>query len=48
VGYCSTRGLALLNEARSCTDLAPVADFAVPGDGLQPKLDARRSEWACP
>jgi hypothetical protein len=48
VGFCSTRGLALLNEARACADLAPVADFAVKGDGLQEKLDAKRAEWACP
>ncbi|MBF5041157.1 FHA domain-containing protein [Aggregicoccus sp. 17bor-14] len=47
VGFCSTRGLALLNEAQGCADLPAVLDFAVKGDGLQEKVAAKRAEWAC-
>jgi ABC transport system ATP-binding/permease protein len=47
VGFCSTRGLALLNEAKGCADLPAVLDLAVKGDGLHEKVEARRAEWGC-
>src|SRR3954464_9350915 len=32
---CSTMGTRMFAEARSCADMAEVAEWAVPGDGLE-------------
>ncbi|XXF75475.1 FHA domain-containing protein [Myxococcaceae bacterium GXIMD 01537] len=48
VGFCSTRAFELLNNAGSCEDLPMVADFAVKGDGVEEKLNAKKAELRCP
>jgi hypothetical protein len=47
VGRCSTLGLEALETAQSCEDLAAVLDFAVPGDGLEDKVQALKKERGC-
>ncbi|QRN93763.1 FHA domain-containing protein [Archangium violaceum] len=47
VGRCSTRGLKALKSAEACEDLDAVLDFAVPGDGLDEKVKALKTENGC-
>jgi pSer/pThr/pTyr-binding forkhead associated (FHA) protein/tetratricopeptide (TPR) repeat protein len=47
VGRCSTRGLKAIKDARTCTDLDVVLDFAVPGDGLDERVAAMKKENEC-
>ncbi|HZI14495.1 MAG TPA: FHA domain-containing protein [Myxococcus sp.] len=47
VGRCSTRGLKALKAAQACEDLDAVLDLAVPGDGLEEKVQAMKAESGC-
>jgi len=44
---CSTQGTRLFAAAGSCADLAEVAQWAVPGDGLEEKMAKKREELQC-
>lgn len=44
---CSTRGTQLFGGAGSCADLAEVANWAVPGDGLEEKMAKKKEELQC-
>jgi pSer/pThr/pTyr-binding forkhead associated (FHA) protein/tetratricopeptide (TPR) repeat protein len=44
---CSTQGNRMLGAAGSCQALAQVEQFAVPGDGLDEKIAAKRQELSC-
>jgi ABC transport system ATP-binding/permease protein len=48
VNVCSARGSSELQTARTCADLVKVLDFAVEGDGLVQKVQAKRGELQCP
>jgi pSer/pThr/pTyr-binding forkhead associated (FHA) protein/tetratricopeptide (TPR) repeat protein len=44
---CSTQGTRMFPGARSCSDLAQVAEWAVPGDGLDEKIAKKKEELKC-
>ncbi|MBN1210428.1 MAG: FHA domain-containing protein [Myxococcaceae bacterium] len=44
---CSTQGNRMLGAAGSCQDLVDVEHFAVPGDGLDEKIAAKKQELKC-
>lgn len=47
VGFCSTQGLVVFKNAGSCGELQAAMDYAVPGDGLEEKITARKAELKC-
>jgi hypothetical protein len=47
VSFCSSRGSTALEEAKSCSDLEHVLDYAVEGDGLERRVMSRRAELRC-
>lgn len=44
---CSTRGTQLFANVGSCADMAEVALWAVPGDGLEEKMAKKKEELQC-
>ncbi|WP_224362030.1 FHA domain-containing protein [Hyalangium versicolor] len=44
---CSTMGTRMFSGARSCADFAEVAEWAVPGDGIEEKVAKKREELNC-
>jgi pSer/pThr/pTyr-binding forkhead associated (FHA) protein/tetratricopeptide (TPR) repeat protein len=44
---CSTQGTRLFSAASGCPELVEVADWAVPGDGLEEKLAKKKEELQC-
>ncbi|WNG38090.1 FHA domain-containing protein [Archangium violaceum] len=47
VGRCSTLGLRTFKTAETCEDLNAVLDFAVKGDGLEEKVEAKKKDNGC-
>lgn len=47
VAFCSTQAQNTLNNAGSCSDLAAVEDYAVPGDGIAEQVAAKKAELKC-
>jgi tetratricopeptide (TPR) repeat protein len=47
VGRCSSRALKAFKEASTCEDLQGVLDLAVPGDGIEEKVAALKTENGC-
>lgn len=45
---CSNAAVTTFNNANTCEDLAKVLDFAVDGDGMKEKAEAKKAEWQCP
>ncbi|MFL5344794.1 MAG: FHA domain-containing protein [Hyalangium sp.] len=44
---CSTQGTRMFSNARSCPELVQVAEWAVPGDGLEEKIAKKKEELKC-
>jgi tetratricopeptide (TPR) repeat protein len=44
---CSTRANRMVQSVGSCSDIADAEDFAVPGDGVEEKLTAKKQELQC-
>lgn len=47
VGFCSTKGQQALDGVSRCDDIKLVLDFAVKGDGLEEKAEAKKKELNC-
>ncbi|MHB8874930.1 MAG: FHA domain-containing protein, partial [Myxococcaceae bacterium] len=45
---CSNRAVQEMESAAACEDLTKVADYAVDGDGIKEKIEAKKTEWQCP
>jgi pSer/pThr/pTyr-binding forkhead associated (FHA) protein/tetratricopeptide (TPR) repeat protein len=46
--FCSSLAAEALRAAGGCSDLAPVLDYAVKGDGVDEKVVEKQKEWSCP
>ncbi|GMU01848.1 hypothetical protein KH5H1_59680 [Corallococcus caeni] len=47
VAFCSTQAQNALSGVGSCSDLAMVEDYAVPGDGIAEQVAAKKAELKC-
>ncbi|RKH55152.1 FHA domain-containing protein [Corallococcus aberystwythensis] len=47
VAFCSTQAQNALSGVGSCSDLAAVEDYAVPGDGIAEQVNAKKAELKC-
>ncbi|HME90980.1 MAG TPA: hypothetical protein VKE49_06120, partial [Myxococcaceae bacterium] len=46
--YCTEKGRELVRSAQRCGELTVAADLAVPGDGVNQKVQQKRTALRCP